>query len=297
MEFVWMIPIPEKDETFVPFGYCDDIMKIMTSLEFCPVLISGHTGTGKTYPAEQCAAYTGRKFIHLPIDMDTAEDTLIGSIELIEKNGTSVTTFREGPIIRAMREGAVVLLDELDCGIPAKLMCLQSILDGKSYFIKHTQERVFPARGFNVVATANTKGAGDDTGQYVGTNVQNLAFLERFPVNYDQDYPEPEIEKEILTKVGKTLSIEPKDVWLNLLVLWANKTRTSYREGHATACIPTRRLVQILKVFNIFKDQNKAVQLCMGRYNESERGSFLDLYNSLYDERLPEMDDLNKVPF
>ena len=246
---------------------------------FYPTFITGLSGNGKTMMTEQISAKAKRDIIRVNFTMETDEDDLIGGFRML--NGD--TKFFKGPVIRAMELGAILLLDEIDLGNPAKIMCLQSILEGKGYFIKKTGEYIAPAEGFNVVATANTKGKGSEDGQFIGTNILNEAFLERFPVTCEQPYPSISIEKRILSKVAESLdqTDAESDDFVTKLVDWADIIRKTYYDGGVDSLITTRRLVHILKAYSIFGDRATAIQKCINRFDEETKVAFLDLYSKL----------------
>ena len=198
--------VPENDDTFVKFGSFTDVKKILQSKLFYPAFITGLSGNGKTFSVEQACAQLKRELIRVNITIETDEDDLIGGFRLV--NGETV--WHNGPVVEALERGAVLLLDEIDLA-SNKILCLQSILEGNGVFLKKIGRVVKPARGFNVIATANTKGKGSDDGRFIGTNVLNEAFLERFPVTFEQDYPSPAIESKILGRVASTLGVTDTD--------------------------------------------------------------------------------------
>jgi MoxR-like ATPase len=267
--------IPEVEKAYVPFGFHNDMKNIIKSKIFFPMYITGLSGNGKTLMVEQVCASLKREMIRVNITRDTDETDLIGSYELIDGN----TVRREGPVIVAMKRGAVLLIDETDLGTE-RLLCLQPILEGKPYFDKKTGESVFPAEGFNIIATANTKGKGSDDGRFIGTNVLNEAFLERFAITVEQQYPAEKSEKIMLKKHFESFGIQD-DEFVDKLVLWANVIRKSFDEGAVDEIISTRRLVHIVKAFSIFKNRVKAIQLCLNRFDNDTKVSFLDLYTKV----------------
>ncbi len=268
--------IPAIDPLFVPFGNFQNIKKIVTSRMFYPIYVTGLSGNGKTFGIEQACAQAKREVIRINFTVETDEDDLIGGFRLIEGD----TKFFKGPIINAMEKGAVALLDELDLANPAKVMCLQSILEGKGYFIKKTGEFIKPKDGFTIVATANTKGKGSDDGRFIGTNVMNEAFLERFPITVEQEYPSVAIEKKILGKVFDDLKLSD-DGFVSKLVDWADIIRKTFYDGGLDEIISTRRLVHIAKAFSIFKDKMTAIEMCINRFDEDTKLSFKDLYTKI----------------
>jgi len=267
--------VPERNPTYVPFGFFSDLKNIISSKIFYPVYITGLSGNGKTFMVEQVCAALKREMIRVNITRETDETDLIGSYELIDGN----TIRREGPAIVAMRRGAVLLLDETDYG-SERLLCLQPILEGKPFFDKKTGEIIHPAPGFNVIATANTKGKGSDDGRFIGANVLNEAFLERFAITVEQEYPSNTVESKILSKVFAELGCSDQE-FEEKLVVWADIIRSSFEAGAVNEIISTRRLVHIAKAFSIFKDRMKAVQLCLNRFDEDTKNSFLDLYTKV----------------
>jgi hypothetical protein len=268
--------VPTVDPLFVPFGNYKTVEKIIKSGMFYPVYVTGLSGNGKTFSVEQACAKTRREVIRVNFTLETDEDDLIGGFRLV--NGE--TKFFKGPVIAAMEKGAVLLLDEIDLANPAKIMCLQSILEGKGYFIKKTGEFITPADGFTVVATGNTKGKGSEDGRFIGTNVMNEAFLERFPITCEQDYPTPAIEKKILGKVFESLDVNDKE-YCEKLVDWADIIRKTFYDGGVDEVISTRRLVHIAKAYSIFDDRMTAIDMCINRFDEDTKTSFRELYGKI----------------
>ena len=262
--------IPEKDKTFVRFGQFPDLKKVISSKLFYPVFITGMSGNGKTFGVEQACAETGRELIRVNITVETDEDDLIGGFRLV--NGQTV--WHNGAVIEALERGAILLLDEIDLA-SNKIMCLQSILEGKGVFLKKIGEYVKPKEGFNVIATANTKGKGSDDGRFIGTNVLNEAFLERFPITFEQSYPSVKIEQKILLNVGCDTDFAEN------LVKWANAIRKTFYDGGVDEIVTTRRLVHIAQAFAIFGDRLKAVTSCVNRFDDDTKNSFLDLYTKV----------------
>ena len=262
--------IPQKDDSFVKFGNFGDIKKIIESRVFYPTFITGLSGNGKTFSVEQACAQLGRELIRVNITIETDEDDLIGGFRLV--NGETV--WHNGPVIEALQRGAVLLLDEIDLA-SNKILCLQSILEGKGVFLKKIGRWVDPASGFNVIATANTKGKGSDDGRFIGTNVLNEAFLERFPVTFEQEYPTAAIETKILNKLCAD------DNFCKRLADWADIIRKTFYDGGIEEIISTRRLVHIIKAFNIFGDKAKAIQVCVNRFDDETKQAFLELYDKV----------------
>jgi hypothetical protein len=268
--------VPEKDSLFVPFGNFKTLKQVINSKMFYPVFITGLSGNGKTFGVEQACAQTLREVIRVNITVETDEDDLIGGFRLVDGD----TKFFHGPVIKAMQKGAVLLLDEIDLGNPAKIMCLQSILEGKGYFIKKTGEYITPADGFTVVATANTKGKGSDDGRFIGTNILNEAFLERFPVTFEQEYPSVATEKKILGSVFVSLGV--KDIeFSEKLVDWADIIRKTFYDGGVDEVVSTRRLVHIAKAYSIFNDRMNAIEMCTNRFDDDTKQSFMELYSKI----------------
>jgi len=262
--------VPEKDSNYVPFGNAPSLKKIINSRQFYPVFITGLSGNGKTLGVEQACANLNRELIRVNITIETDEDDLIGGFRLV--NGDTV--FHNGPVVEALERGAVLLLDEIDLA-SNKILCLQSVLEGKGVFLKKTGRYVKPAAGFTVIATANTKGKGSDDGRFVGTNVLNEAFLERFPVTFEQDYPSPVIEQKILKNVGCELTFAEN------LVKWAGVIRKTFFDGGVDEVITTRRLVHIAQAYSIFGDRLVAITNCVNRFDDDTKQSFLDLYTKV----------------
>ena len=267
--------IPEKDDTFVKFGNFNDIKKIIQSRLFYPTFITGLSGNGKTFSVEQACAQLKRELIRVNITIETDEDDLIGGFRLV--NGE--TAWHNGPVVEALERGAVLLLDEIDLA-SNKILCLQSILEGKGVFLKKIGKFVKPTAGFNVVATANTKGKGSDDGRFIGTNVLNEAFLERFPVTFEQSYPAPATEQKILEGVALDLGVEDRD-FCKRLVDWADIIRKTFYDGGIEEIISTRRLVHIIRAYSIFTDKAKAIKVCINRFDDETKQSFLELYDKI----------------
>ena len=267
--------VPEEDDTFVKFGPFTDVKKIIQSKLFYPAFITGLSGNGKTFSVEQACSQTKRELIRVNITIETDEDDLIGGFRLVDGS----TVWHNGPVIEALERGAVLLLDEIDLA-SNKILCLQSILEGKGVFLKKIGRWVNPSAGFNVIATANTKGKGSDDGRFIGTNVLNEAFLERFPVTFEQDYPAPSIENKILKNVADSLKVTDID-FCKRLVDWGDIIRKTFYDGGIEEIISTRRLVHIVRAFSIFKDKSKAIRVCVNRFDEETKQSFLELYDKV----------------
>ena len=267
--------VPEKMSNYVPFGHFKDVKGIIKSKIFFPVFVTGLSGNGKTLMIEQVCAQLKRELYRVNITIETDEDDLMGGHTL--QNGNII--FREGPVIKAMRKGAVLLLDEVDLG-SNKLMCLQSVLEGKGYLIKKTGEWVKPADGFTVLATANTKGQGSEDGKFIGTQIMNEAMLERFAITMQQEYPPVTTERSILKK-EMALTGPVDEEFCTKLVDWADIIRKTYYEGAIDDVITTRRLVHIVNAFRMFGDKLKSITMCISRFDEETRNAVLDLYTKV----------------
>lgn len=271
--------IPQKDKTYVPWGHHDTLMKILDPVAhngippFFPVFITGLSGNGKTLMVEQVCSQLNRKFVRVNITIETDEDDLVGGFRLQEGN----TVWHYGPVVEAMKEGAVLLLDEVDLA-SNRIMCLQPILEGKPLFIKKINEVVQPASGFTVIATANTKGQGDDMGKFTGTNLLNEAFLERFAICLAQNYPPIDVEESILRNNSKNLD----DYTIKTLLHWAAVSRKTHNEGGSNEVISTRRLVHIVNAHNILQDVGRAVELCLTRFDKHTQDSLFVLWERMY---------------
>ena len=268
--------IPKKDANFVPFGNYTDLENIIKSKIFYPAYISGPTGNGKSTMIEQICAKHKRPLIRVNLNMMTDEEQLIGTKTLEDGNVSIV----EGPVLIAMRNGTTLLLDEIDAGSANTLLCLQPILEGKPYYFKLKNEMIVPKEGFNVFATANTKGKGSDDGRYIGTNVLNEAFLERFAVTFEQDYPSAKIEQKIIENLMVSYGCEDKE-FAETLVKWADAIRRTFADGGVDETITTRRMIHIVRAFAIFKKREKAVELCCNRFDSATKTAFIDLYDKV----------------
>ena len=267
--------VPAKDTDFVNFGNYADIKNIVKSKKFYPVFITGLSGNGKTLAVTQACAESKREMIRCNITIETDEDDLLGGYRL--KDGQTV--WQNGPVIEAMERGAVLLLDEIDLA-SNKIMCLQPILEGSGVYVKKINKFVKPKLGFNVIATANTKGQGSDDGKFIGTNVLNEAFLERFPVTFEQQYPSAKVEEKIVAQ--KLKSAGKSDVkFAHNLVTWADVIRKTYNDGGVDEIISTRRLVHIAEAYGIFKNKMKAIAVCTNRFDDDTKTSFVDLYSKV----------------
>ena len=270
--------IPKTDPSFVSWGNITDLKKILKSRLFFPVYLTGMSGNGKTFGIEQTCASLGREMIRVNFTAETDEDDLFGGFRLV--NGETV--FQYGPVVEAMKRGAVLLLDEVDLA-SSKVMALQSVLEGKGYFIKKRAEWVEPSPGFTVIATANTKGKGSDDGRFVGTNVMNEAFLDRFSITMYQPYPSEAIEKKILTKAAEGFGLRSAEVdaFIPNLTMWGDIIRKTFEEGGVDEIVSTRRLVDILKSYSIFQDKGKAIKMAIERFDDETRESFMSLYEKI----------------
>ena len=267
--------VPDKDPNYVPFGNFADVKKIIGSKMFYPTFITGLSGNGKTFSVEQACAQLKRELIRVNITIETDEDDLIGGFRLV--NGATV--WHDGPVIQALNRGAILLLDEVDLA-SNKILCLQSILEGKGVFLKKVGRFVKPANGFNIFATANTKGKGSDDGRFIGTNVLNEAFLERFALTFEQDYPTPKTEQNILEKVAANYGCLDKKFCENLAT-WGDIIRRTFKDGGIDEVISTRRLVHVIRAFAIWQDRMKAIKVCVNRFDDETKQSFLELYDKI----------------
>ena len=267
--------VPMKDETFVPFGNFTDLKKILGSNTFYPVFITGMSGNGKTFGVEQACAALNKELIRVNITIETDEDDLIGGFRLV--NGETV--WHNGPVIEALERGAVLLLDEVDLA-SNKILCLQSILEGKGVYLKKTGRYVEPAKGFNVIATANTKGKGSDDGRFIGTNVLNEAFLERFALTFEQEYPTPATETKIMQRIAAAIG-KTDDEFCTNLANWADIIRKTFKDGGIDEVISTRRLVHIIRAYAIWGDRMKAIKVCVNRFDDETKQSFIELYDKI----------------
>ena len=275
--------VPPVDPNFVKFGNFTDVKKVIQSKQFYPTFITGLSGNGKTFGVEQACAQLNREVVRVNITIETDEDDLIGGFRLVD----GATVWHDGPVIQALNRGAILLLDEIDLA-SNKILCLQSILEGNGVFLKKIGRFVRPVRGFNVIATANTKGKGSDDGRFIGTNVLNEAFLERFPVTFEQDYPSPKIEQRILGGVAANLGVTDTN-FMKRLVDWGDIIRKTFYDGGIEEIISTRRLVHIVRAYSIFNDKMKAIQVCVNRFDDETKQAFLELYDKVdADVELPQ---------
>ena len=267
--------VPKKETTFVSFGNQPDLKSIIKSGMFYPVFITGLSGNGKTLGVTQACAENRRELIRVNVTIETDEDDLLGGYRLREGQ----TVWQNGPVIEAMERGAILLLDEIDLA-SNKIMCLQPILEGSGIFVKKINKYIKPLKGFNVIATANTKGQGSEDGKFIGTNVLNEAFLERFPITFEQKYPSVKIEEKILIKNLEKSGKKNKD-FCQKLVTWADVIRKTYFDGGVDEIISTRRLVHIIQAYTIFNDKQKAIEVCTNRFDDDTKNSFVELYGKV----------------
>ena len=273
--------VPSKDPNFVPFGNFPDVKKIIQSGIFYPTFITGLSGNGKTLGIEQACAALKRELIRVNITIETDEDDLIGGFRLV--NGETV--WHNGPVIEALERGAILLLDEVDLA-SNKILCLQSVLEGKGLFLKKTGRYVERRPGFNIFATANTKGKGSEDGRFIGTNVLNEAFLERFALTFEQEYPTVATETKILEKAAASLAVLDKE-FCSYLANWADIIRRTFNDGGVDEVISTRRLVHIVRAFAIWQDRMKAIKVCTNRFDEETKQSFIELYDKIDADVVP----------
>lgn len=270
--------IPDVEKSYVPWGHHKDLASIIRSKVFYPIFITGLSGNGKTYMVEQVCAQLKRECVRVNITVETDEDDLLGGFRLV--NGETV--FHKGPVVDAMERGAVLLLDEVDLA-SNKILCLQPVLEGKGVYLKKINQWVKPAEGFSVIATANTKGKGSDSGAFIGTNILNEAFLERFAITLEQEYPKNSVELKIVKGVFSDSEVDENESqeFGDKLVRWADIIRKTYFDGGVDEIISTRRLVHIAKAFAIFKDRIKSINLCIARFDEETKISFKELYEKI----------------
>lgn len=268
--------VPQKNSTFVPFGSFRDIKKIIESRIFYPVFVTGLSGNGKTLGIEQACAQLGRELVCANITIETDESDLIGGYKLVDGN----TVWEDGPVVEAMLRGAILLLDEVDLA-SNKIMVLQSVLSGNGIYIKKINRFVKPAPGFNIFATANTKGKGSDDGRFIGTNVLNAAFLDRFAITLEQEYPSVSAETKILTKNAKVLNLENVDEFIKKLCDWGDVIRKTFYDGGIDEVITTRRLVNIVKAYSIFNNKSKAIKYSISGFDDETKQAFLELYDKI----------------
>lgn len=274
--------VPQKDQSFVSWGHFKDVVSVIKSSIFYPVYVTGLSGNGKTMMVEQACAKLNREYVRVQITPETDEDDLIGGFRLV--NGETV--FNKGPVIKAMEKGAILLIDEIDRG-SNKIMCLQGVLEGKPVLIKKTGEVINPSNGFNVIATANTKGKGSEDGRFIAATIIDEAFLERFTITLEQPYPSSSVERKIIINHMQKFNCLDESFADNLTV-WSETIRKTFADGGVDEIISTRRLCHIVQSYSIFGDKLKAIQLCVSRFDEDTRDGFLDLYTKVDAEPAPE---------
>lgn len=283
------IYVPSVDPTYIKWGEYNTIMKIIKSKLFFPVYVSGLSGNGKTMMIEQACAKAKREYVRVQISPETDEDDLIGGFRLI--NGETV--FQKGPIIKAMERGCILLIDEIDRATN-KIMCLQGVLEGNPVLLKKTGQVITPAEGFNVIATANTKGRGSDDGRFTAASIIDDAFLERFVCAIDQEFPSPMIEKKIVMAHMSKFGVEAEE-FCDKLIAWSNVIRKTFEADGVEEIVSTRRLCHIVKTYSIFEDRAKAISMCISRFDEETRTAFLDLYTKIDESQLTEDGEIIEV--
>ena len=264
--------VPSRDQYYVPWGHSKDVEMIVKSMSFYPTFVTGLSGNGKTTMVEQACARTNREYVRVQITPETDEDDLLGGFRLIDGE----TVFAKGPVIKAMEAGALLLIDEIDRG-SNKIMCLQGVLEGKPIMIKKTGEVIRPEDGFNVIATANTKGQGSDDGRFIAATIIDEAFLERFTITLEQPYPTLSVEKKIILKHMDKFDCKDED-FANRLTQWSDTIRKTFADGGVDDIISTRRLCHITQTFSIFGDRAKSIDLCISRFDTDTKEAFKDLY-------------------
>lgn len=282
LEFVEKNLIPLKNDTFVSFGNFPDLKKIIQSKMFYPVFITGLSGNGKTFGVEQACAQLGRELIRINFTNETDESDLIGGFRLkANSDGATETVWQDGPVVEALERGAILLCDEIDVADANKILVLQSVMEGNGIFLKKVGRYVKPAPGFNVIATANTKGKGSDDGRFIGTNVLNSAFLDRFAITLEQEYPATAVETKILKGVAKSIGLENSDDFIKQLCDWTYVIRETFYEGGVDEIISTRRLVHILKAYSIFGDKSKSIKYSISGFDDETKQGFLEVYDKI----------------
>jgi MoxR-like ATPase len=274
--------VPSVDPTYIKWGEYSNITKIIKSNMFFPTYVSGLSGNGKTMMIEQACAKAKREYVRVQISPETDEDDLIGGFRLIDGE----TVFQKGPVVKAMERGCILLIDEIDRATN-KIMCLQGVLEGNPILLKKTGEVVRPADGFNVIATANTKGRGSDDGRFTAASIIDDAFLERFVCVIDQPFPQPTIEKKIVSAHMSKFGVEDEE-FTDKLIAWSNVIRKTFDADGVEEVISTRRLCHIVKTFSIFEDRMKSINMCISRFDEETRTAFLDLYTKIDESQLTE---------
>lgn len=277
--------IPLVDPYFVPFGNYSDVLQVIKTDLFYPLYITGPTGNGKSTMIEQICAKLKKPMIRVNLNALSDDDQLIGSKTLEDGNVKIVY----GPVLLAMKLGCPLLLDEVDAGSSNSLLCLQPILEGKPYYFKLNNEIIHPTPGFTIIATANTKGKGSDDGRYIGTNLLNEAFLERFAITFEQEYPSATIELKIINKLMEQYNCVDQE-FAELLVKWADAIRRTFEDGGVDENITTRRMIHVVKAYSIFRNKNKAIELCCNRFDRSTKTAFMDLFEKISDPTEPEVE-------
>lgn len=283
--------VPTREKNYVPWGHFSDIKNIISSQIFYPVYVTGLTGNGKTVMIEQACASSRRECIRVNVTAETDEDDLLGGFRLIDGK----TVWQNGPVVIAMERGAILLLDEVDLGTP-KIMCLQPVLEGKPIYLKKINKKIYPKKGFNVIATANTKGKGSEDGRFIGTNIMNEAFLERFSITLEQSYPNEKFEKKILTNILNSVNVpdsKEREKIVFDLINWADIIRKSFYDGAVSEIITTRRLIHICEAYSIFNSLEKAINLCLNRFDFETKTAFMSLWNKVVEPEKKE--DENKI--
>lgn len=262
--------IPEKDPNYVPWGFHTDLKNIIKSKIFYPMFICGESGFGKNMMVEQVCADLGRELIRFNFSVETDKVDLVGGPSLVDGN----IIYNDGPVIKAMRQGAVLFLDEFGKGNPNTMLILNGILEGKSYLNPHTGEIIKPKEGFNIIAASNSAGRGEETGRFL-EQILDSSLLERFPITVIQEAPSEKIEIKILSHY-----LDDTD-FVEKLVKWARVIRKTYENGGIDELISIRRLVHIANAYRIFKNKIKAIELCTNRFDAEVRNSFIDLYTKV----------------
>lgn len=282
--------IPQWDKHFVPTQDYRHLLDVAKSGLFYPILLTGPSGTGKTMMVEMSCAERKHEMFRVNLTIESDEDALMGGYRLKDGN----TVFEYGPVVKAMQNGAMLLLDEVDLASPTKIMCLQSVMEGRGYYVKRTKEWITPKKGFQICATANTKGLGDDTGSFIGTQNLNEAFLERFPLTFEVSYPSVQLEKRILSNNCETLGIKGKETFVDNLIELANKIRLSHRTGAQEFTLSTRRLVHILKAYSIWGEETTSLEMCFNRFPAHTKDSFMQMFNAISPVSIAEQERLKK---
>ena len=269
--------IPTLKKHYVQWGNYKDVERLLASNKFFALYLTGDSGTGKDIMIEQACAKLGRAMIRVQITRETKEDQLVGSKSLV--NGNIV--YEDGPIVWAAENGACINLSEISAGDANELLCLQHVLEGDAFFVKSANKWVTPKAGFCVIATDNTKGMGSDSGKFVGTNILNSAFLERFKMTMEQQYPPVKIEREILAKEMLRHKSEVDTKFIEELSDWVAVIRKTYMDEGIDEQITTRRACHIVDVHCNFFPVDKAIQLCTARFDDTTQAAFLTLWEKM----------------